>query len=343
MDAARAGARDISKGEHGLVFPDPPAAAIERDRDLAPADPGGPLHARALEHNPDIPAGFAFWGQVLARDVTHDHAPLAREKAAPGPRDFRAPRPNLEALCGQALTAQPYVCDARDTAKLRLGRDDEGAALDLQRDARGRAIVGDPRDDTDLFLSPLHLALARMHDAVVDRLREDTAGEVVRPMRWHCQGMVLREYPPRMAGEDLARKVREGEPLERIPGEGFVPLECAAGVIRMGHAPLRSTCDVDSAVRGIPDLAGQRPVPASRMVGQRLLFQLPSAASPQPSGRASGRAMPTRCSARLRASRAPSRARARPFAPPRPAPRRLARRALRRGRGPRSGGGVAEA
>ena len=283
----------VGEGDYGRMFPDLPKAKIDLDRDLALTALDGPLHARDIDGNREIAAGFAFWGQIFAHDITYDHAPLAREEASEELENHREARLNLEVLYGQGPTAQPYLYDADDPAKLLVGENDEGEPLDLPRNAQGLAILGDPRNDTYLFISQLHLALLRMHNAVVDRLRDegtddgDVFGTALRLMRWHYQWMVLREYVPLMVGDDLARDVCEKEPLLWTRGPIFTPLEFTAGVFRVGHAQVRSTYDVNAQVRDVPvfpDLRGQRPLPASHAVDFALLFQMPGRNAPQASG-----------------------------------------------------------
>ena len=134
-----------ASGGYGRMFPDLPAARIDQGRDLALADPGGPMHATETDANPDIPAGFAFWSQIFAHDLTHDHAPLGRREDTDGLVNHRAPRLDLEVLYGQGPTAQPYLHDLDDPAKLQIGENDAGEPLDLPRGPQGLAIVGDPR------------------------------------------------------------------------------------------------------------------------------------------------------------------------------------------------------
>src|SRR6266542_2277952 len=49
----------------------------------------------------------------------------------------------------------------------------QGAPGDLPRNAQGMALIGDPRNDVHLFVSQLHLAMLKVHNLLVDRLRED--------------------------------------------------------------------------------------------------------------------------------------------------------------------------
>lgn len=93
-------------------------------------------------------------------------------------RNFHTPRANLECLYGDGPTAQPYMYSHRDGAKLLLN------GHDLPRHSEAIALVPEPRQDVHLPMSQLQVALTRMHNRLVDRLREDG---VRRAATWHYQ------------------------------------------------------------------------------------------------------------------------------------------------------------
>jgi hypothetical protein len=64
---------------------------------------------------------------------------------------------------------------AMNPACFLYGVNDLGVPDDLPRNSQGIALVGDPRNDVHLFVSQLHLALLRVHNGLVARLREDGA------------------------------------------------------------------------------------------------------------------------------------------------------------------------
>jgi hypothetical protein len=77
------------------------------------------------------------------------------------------------------------------------------------RNEEGTAIIGDPRNDSHVFVSQMHLAFARAHNAFVDRARAIGVAEArvsehaARELRWHYQSVVLREFLPRLIGSPL--------------------------------------------------------------------------------------------------------------------------------------------
>lgn len=274
------------------MFPNLPPADIDLGRDLAIAAPHAPMYGDTLPENPRIPAGFAFWGQWLANDITHDHSPLGAASLSDRRPNHRAPRLNLEGLYGQGSIAQPYLYDRDDPAKLLIGTNERGEALDVPRNVQGLALIGDPRNDSHLFISQLQLALLRMHNAVVDILCDQRVPEVhllasaIRTMRWHYQWTLLHEYLPLLVGDSLTAAVLADEPLQWTRGEVFVPLEFTAGIFRVGHAQLRNDYTVNALLPNMPifpELEGRRPVSGARTVAWEYVFDVPGECPPLPS------------------------------------------------------------
>src|SRR4030095_8972642 len=113
-------------------------------------------------------------------------------------RNARSPQLNLECLYGDGPVGHPYLFRREDPAKLLLGADE----YDVQRNAEGTAIIGDPRNDSHLFMSQMHLAVARAHNAFVDRARAAGVDEAqvfehaARELRWPYHSVILREFMP---------------------------------------------------------------------------------------------------------------------------------------------------
>ncbi len=190
---------------------------------------------------------------------------------------------------------QPYLYQREDGDKFLLGRNDLGEPDDLPRNAEGLAIVGDPRDDTYLFISQLHLALLKLHNLLLDEVRAagtpstDVFAEAQQLTRWHYQWLILHEYLPLTVGDALVQEVlREGPRIYQLGERPFVPVEFSAAAFRFGHSQVCSLYDVNDAVRRVPifpDLVGQRPVPAALRPDWRWYFQVPGGPTPQPSKR----------------------------------------------------------
>ena len=141
-------------------------------------------------------------------------------KAIPGTaglHNARSPQLNLESLYGDGPTGHPFLYHRDDPAKFLVG---PGGA-DLQRNAEGIAIIGDPRNDSHMLVSQLHLAMLKAHNAFVDEsaltdratANDHVFDEAARRLRWHYQWIILNEFLPTLVGRTLADQVlREGPP-----------------------------------------------------------------------------------------------------------------------------------
>ena len=245
-----------------------------------------------------VAAGWPFFGQYVAHDITADRSALSHHADEAEIRNFRTPKANLECLYGAGPIANPYLYERDDPAKLLL------AGHDLPRNDEAMALVGDPRQDTHLLINQLQVALARVHNGLVDRLRDDGVdedalfGEAQRATRWHYQWVVLEDFLPRVAGADLVAEVlRDGPRVYRPePGDPYIPYEFADAAYRYGHSQIRRTYRVNGGVEPcplLPDLLGFRKVPLEQAVDWGLFFDLPDREPAQRAKRIDGRLPPS--------------------------------------------------
>jgi hypothetical protein len=149
-------------------------------------------------------------------------------------------------------------------------------------------------------MAQLHLAMLRVHNRLVDRLRADGVAEAAlfpaarQATTWHYQWVLLRDFLPRVVGEALAAELLDGGRrwYRPPPGGSFIPLEFADAAYRCGHAQIRERYRVNAASDPLPlfpDLLGFGPVPASRVVDWAYLVDLPGRPPAQRARRIDGR------------------------------------------------------
>ena len=188
----------------------------------------------------------------------------------------RTPQLNLECLYGDGPVGHPFLF-RRDDPALFLAGDD-----DVLRNREGIAIIGDPRNDSHMLISQLHLAMQRVHNAFVTKARRagvpDSAlfEQAQRETRWHYQWIVVHEFLAAVIGDALAADLVAHGARYYQPGEAaFIPLEFADAAYRYGHAQIRhryrANLSSDPAPL-FPDYLGFRPIPPSRRVDWRLFF-----------------------------------------------------------------------
>ena len=229
-------------------------------------------------------AGWPFFGQFVAHDITADRSALGSHVDPSRLRNARSPQLNLECLYGDGPVGHPFLFRRDDPAKLLTGAD----ARDVLRNHEGTAIIGDPRNDSHVLMSQMHLAFVHAHNAFVDRVRASGEAEpavfdsAARELRWHYQTIVLREFLPSLIGAELTQMLIRGDRrFYRPKGQAFIPLEFADAAYRYGHSQIRHTYQLNAgsvAVPIFPDLIGFRPVAPEHRVEWSHLFDVPGSA-----------------------------------------------------------------
>jgi hypothetical protein len=294
MSALRPRQADASEGTFGRLFPDLPKLEAGDEAIVAIGRAQGLLGAPDAGDgtNPRIAAGWTFFGQFVAHDITHDRAPLQQHEEVSLLRNFRTPRLDLEAVYAAGPIGQPYLYDTEDPDKLLVVEDAGTGLLDIPRNSQGRGVVGDARNDTHVFVSQLQLAFLGLHNHLVDDQRaagvpaDDVFQRAQSLARWHYQWLIMHEYLPLSVGEELVRDILTSGRRFYMPERPFVPVEFSDGAYRFGHAQISDRYSVNVASPDVPlfpDLLGARPVTAQRVVDWPRFFAFPDAPVPQPS------------------------------------------------------------
>jgi Animal haem peroxidase len=265
-------------GRYGRMFDLP---ALEADENLLHelGATGGFCDGGDCERDARVEAGWPFFGQYVAHDLTADRSPLRAHTDLDALRNMRSPRANLESLYGGGPAGAPYLYSRDDPAKLL---ENDG---DLPRNQEGIALIGDPRNDVHVFMSQMQLAFIRAHNLLVDRLREDGVGdaelfdEARRALTWHYQWLILGEFLPVLVGTELIDDLAAtGARFYHPDGNPFIPLEFADAAYRYGHSQIRQLYQLqpDGPLYPVfPDLIGFCPV-GDHQVDWSLVFDVPA-------------------------------------------------------------------
>jgi Animal haem peroxidase len=276
---------------YGRMFPELPSFQAEEPFLRALGRAGGICDCGdvgdSTESLGDTPAGWPIFGQFVAHDITADRSILRSHANTAELRNARSPQINLECLYGDGPTGHPFLYQRDDPAKFLLG----AGGADVQRNADGIAIIGDPRNDSHMLISQLHLAILKAHNAFVDHARRNgTPADAIfetaaRNLRWHHQWIILHEFLPSLVGQTLADQVLQDGPRWFRPTRGvFIPLEFADAAYRYGHCQIRHRYKLNADTDPVPlfpDLLGFRPVPREHAIDWTLFFDRPGAAPAQ--------------------------------------------------------------
>jgi hypothetical protein len=284
---------------YGRMFPELPSFQADEQFLHALGRAGGICDGGDIDDSPeslgDSAAGWPIFGQFVAHDTTADRSILQSHTNTAELHNARSPQLNLECLYGDGPTGHPFLYQRDDPAKFLLGSD----RADLQRNAEGIAIIGDPRNDSHMLMSQLHLAMLKAHNAFVDEAQRTGVSndrvfdEAARQLRWHYQWLILNEFLPTLVGETLADQVLREGPQWFGPGHcGFIPLEFADAAYRYGHSQIRHRYRLNlqtDPVPLFPDLLGFRAVPRERAIDWTLFFDAPGAPPAQRSKKMDGK------------------------------------------------------
>ena len=243
-----------------------------------------------------LPAGYTYFGQFLDHDITFDPVSSLRRQDDPEALvDFRTPRFDLDSLYGRGPADQPYLYEA-DGVHLALGASVSDtvaiAGPDLQRSATDRAIIGDPRNDENLIVSQLQVAMIRFHNAVLDRVKEsqptwnmsDVFKLAQQQVRWHYQWVVVNDFLPRLVGDDVVKEILLPKPFTTSPSSlgatikpdlrffhwhenPYMPVEFSVAAYRYGHSAIRPSYLINDVARADPEVAGAHRIPLFSQTG----------------------------------------------------------------------------
>lgn len=274
----------LKQGKFGRIFQDLPPLELAPDQvnfivDLmresvvdAGAGGGGWQPTPSPDLDSGLPSAYTYLGQFLDHDITFDPvSSLDRQEDPDALHNFRTPRLDLDSVYGAGPQDQPYLYDDPDNALLLAGPNALNEP-DLPRNAQGRALIGDPRNDENVIVSQLHLALINAHNKLVGELREGKYPDERRftsddrdfrdaqlLLRWHYQYIVATDFLPRICGGIvplmLLPEPPEGEPTwegrlkyAAPPGgrlryeprnRPYMPVEFAVAAYRFGHSQPR--------------------------------------------------------------------------------------------------------
>ena len=265
---ARAGCSHAGASSFGRIFPSLPPFAADtpalREALLHIGKRGGMLDAKddlsagpvrlitdptlslVNRNNPTHTAGVTFFGQFIDHDITFDAATKLGVATKPeSARNFRTPMLDLESVYGAGPVAQSELYDPRDSILLNL--ESGGMFEDLPRRADGSAILGDPRNDSNVIISGLHAAFCAFHNNAVRSVRRPGADpmevfiEARRLTTWHYQWLVVNEFLPLFVGRPLVDEVlTRGARWYRPAGsDAFIPVEFSGAAYRFGHSMVR--------------------------------------------------------------------------------------------------------
>jgi hypothetical protein len=144
---------------------------------------------------------------------------------------------------------------------------------DLPRNAQGRALIGDMRNDENTMVSQIQLAFLLAHNTLVDRARaanmENPFEAARKTLRWLYQYIVWHDFLGRVTQKDVHKcamclekvcsKAKQWQyGLDYVfswKHQPFMPVEFSVAAYRFGHSMVRNSYQTNQPHRGFGNFA----------------------------------------------------------------------------------------
>jgi Animal haem peroxidase len=259
------------------------------------------------EENLSVAAGYTYFGQFIDHDLTFDStSSLNTDDIGTNgriPSNLRSPRFDLDSVYGDGPDAQPFMYDDDGASLLfKNGNTNQAnspfpeATQDLMRNHKGRAIIGDKRNDENSIVCQIQLAFIKFHNAVVAKLKTPELKSAAlfeaarREVRWTYQKLVIEDFLPRVVKMEVLKDLQTADSIDyrdslyalyTADKRVNLPREFVVAAYRFGHSGVRTGYRLNATTRlsifppsvapeGVPpeddSLLGFDPLPQSQVI-----------------------------------------------------------------------------
>jgi len=201
-----------------------------------------------------VPAAYTFFSQFVDHDITLDttsdlHGDPIKPKKVGDLPNLRSASLDLDNVYGFGPEASPFLYDASQPGRLLTGNDVNPD--DVPRNKDGRALIGDPRNDENIFIAQMQLLFLRFHNRrIVGRDFEEAQKDV----RYHYQYIVLNDFLKLICDEKVYNYAQKEIEKKNYPKCDLrdkcericMPIEFSGAAYRFGHSLVRSQYPVNA-------------------------------------------------------------------------------------------------
>jgi len=276
--------------DFGRMFGDLPAYTAPSDELLhslaeSMRDPNLPIN----DNPAGVSSGFTYVGQFLDHDLTLNTTPLGEATIdVDGMLNNRIPKLDLDSMYGGGRQGNPELYDAVGHFKF----EQPNGFDDLQRTGSGQAVLVEGRNDENLVIAQIHIAMQKLHNHFLDTGVSFT--EAQQLTRWHWQWVVVHDFLPEIVGQETVDRYLSynGAGKPRVhrenyfpgnPNRPMMPVEFSMAAYRFGHSMVRlayvmpagSITKTQVFNAATNDLHGGRPIPANLRIDFHNFFDFP--------------------------------------------------------------------
>jgi hypothetical protein len=214
-----------------------------------------------------IPAVYTYFGQFVDHDITSsvepgnpvkdaDRVPLSLSDVKTKVKNARTSPLDLDSVYGTGAVrvGDKFLLGEVTTGPFPrpAGTAPFGVHVDLPREPPSAdpvhdraALIGDPRNDENLFISQMQVAFLRAHNALIDKGMSFAAAK--KAIVQHYQWVLLHDFLPRIADPSIvATTLAANTWYKPTVFKVWMPLEFSVAGFRFGHSMVRETYDYNS-------------------------------------------------------------------------------------------------
>ena len=267
VSKASRGCSHAAASHFSKLFPGLQPLTLDEEQAAILGGPGGLMHDfDGTSNDSSIPCGYIFFAQFIDHDITLDVTSSLRKQQASDEAvaklpNIRTPSLDLDCVYGFGPEASPHIYDGDRPGRLAIHPN----GYDLARSPSGAALIGDPRNDENIFVAQMQLLFHRFHNKLFnERIYQEPGSdefnrfeEAQKQARYHYQWLVLFDFLKRLCDPAVYRfaatKLIAGDssfPFFHQPdshGKLSMPVEFSVAAYRVGHTMVRSSYAVNAS------------------------------------------------------------------------------------------------
>ena len=187
-----------------------------------------------IKYNYNIPAGYTFFGQFVAHDLSFNLDKFIIDKNI-NSNNYRTPHFDLDNLYGPKDNKYLY-----SNNKFIINK-----KHDLNRNKDGIAIIPDSRNDENYVVAQLHLLFQLFHNKLVNKYKKENVENVFeyvkKEVTFYYQWIIVNDFLPKLIDNSILDSIfKYGTKFfDSKKSNNCIPIEFSVAAFRYGHFTVR--------------------------------------------------------------------------------------------------------